>query len=89
MEALELLKTLPYDFVFMDCQMPEMDGYEAAARIRKMAGPNRDVRIIALTADAVSGCRERCLAAGMDDFISKPVQLDDLAHVLRARLVLK
>jgi CheY-like chemotaxis protein len=88
-EALQLLRTLPYDYVFMDCQMPEMDGFEAATRVRQMEGPNRNVKIIALTADAITGCRERCLAAGMDDFISKPVQLDDFALILRNRLVLQ
>ena len=86
-EALELLQHLPYDVVLMDCQMPEMDGYEAAACVRKMDGPNRNVRIIALTADVLAGSRERCLAAGMDDFLSKPVQLDDLIQKLGDRLV--
>lgn len=86
LEALAMLNALPYDFVFMDCQMPEMDGYETAARIRRMEGPNRNVKIIALTADAINGCRERCRAAGMDDFLSKPVQLNDFIEVLKDRL---
>jgi PAS domain S-box-containing protein len=81
LEALRMLHTQAYDVVLMDCQMPEMDGYQATAMLRSMEGPNRRVRVIALTADAVGG-RERCLAAGMDDFISKPVSLDDLIHVL-------
>ena len=86
-EALELLKTLPYDIVFMDCQMPEMDGYETSTRIRRMEGPNRGVKIVALTADAINGCRERCLEAGMDGFIAKPVKLENLIEVLGERLV--
>ena len=86
-EALELLKTLPYDFVFMDCQMPEMDGYEATSRLRQMEGPNQHVRVIALTADAISSCRERCREAGMNDFIAKPVKLDDFIQILKDRLV--
>jgi PAS domain S-box-containing protein len=86
LEALRMLHTEPYDVVLMDCQMPEMDGYQATAMLRSMEGPNQRVRVIALTADAVGG-RERCLAAGMDDFISKPVSLDDLIHVLSDCLV--
>jgi two-component system sensor histidine kinase/response regulator len=86
-EALELLRSLPYDFVFMDCQMPEMDGYETTSHIRRMEGPNGGVTVIALTADAMLGCRERCLEAGMDGFLAKPVQLNDFANVLKERLV--
>jgi CheY-like chemotaxis protein len=86
LEALRMLHTQAYDVVLMDCQMPEMDGYQATALLRSMEGPNQRVRVIALTADAVGG-RERCLAAGMDDFISKPVSLDDLIHVLSDCLV--
>ncbi len=86
LEALRMLQSQPYDVVLMDCQMPEMDGYQATAMLRRMEGPNQRVRVIALTADAVGG-RERCLAAGMDDFISKPVSLDDFIHVLSDCLV--
>jgi CheY-like chemotaxis protein len=86
-EALDMLKTIPYDFVFMDCQMPELDGYETTTRLRRMGGPNQGVRVIALTADVVDGCRERCLDAGMDDYLTKPVKLDDVIHVLKDRLV--
>ena len=82
-EAVNMLKLLPYDVVLMDCQMPEMNGYEATAAIRKMEGSNRGVKIVAMTADVMAGCREQCLSAGMDDFIAKPVKLDDLARALQ------
>ncbi len=79
-EALESLRRLPYDLVLMDCQMPEMNGYEAAARIRDPQSGVRNPRIpiIALTAHALNGDREKCRAAGMNDYISKPVQPSDV-----------
>jgi signal transduction histidine kinase/CheY-like chemotaxis protein len=86
LEALEKLSTLAYDLVFMDCQMPEMDGYEATAEIRRREGPNRRVTIIAMTADVLMGSRERCLDVGMNSFISKPVKLDDLIKVLEKKI---
>jgi two-component system sensor histidine kinase/response regulator len=81
-EAVEKCAHSPYDVVFMDCQMPEMDGYDAAAELRRREDAGRRMAIIALTADARSGTRERCLEAGMDDYIVKPVKLDDLRQAI-------
>jgi PAS domain S-box-containing protein len=83
-EALKAMQEIPYDLVLMDCQMPEMDGFEATLRIRdKDSGVQApDLPIVAMTAHAMKGDRERCLAAGMSDYLSKPVQPRELAEVL-------
>ena len=82
-EAVDRLRTIPYDLVFMDCQMPEMNGYEATSEIRQLSGPNQQVPIIAMTADVIEGSRDRAFIAGMNDFVPKPVELGDLARALR------
>lgn len=76
-EAVDLATRLPYDLVFMDCQMPEMDGF-AATRALRQSPTTRHLRIIALTANALSDDRQRCLDAGMNDYLSKPIRLADL-----------
>jgi len=83
-EAIDALKTLPYDLVLMDVQMPEMDGMEATRHIRTPLSsiPNRRIPIIAMTAHAMQGDKERCLEAGMDDYVAKPVSIQALAKTL-------
>jgi CheY-like chemotaxis protein len=82
LEALDALARQPYDVVLMDVQMPELDGLGAAQRIRGEVPPARQPRIIAMTANAMQSDREQCLAAGMDDYISKPVRVEDLVAAL-------
>jgi CheY-like chemotaxis protein len=82
-EALNTLQSRNYQLILMDLQMPEMDGFETARQIRARTLPQQQPRIIALTANALNGDREQCLAAGMDDYITKPVKLLDIAQVIR------
>ncbi len=77
-EAVKSLNQIPYDILFMDCQMPIMDGFEATAKIRETEGGEDHTWIIAMTANAMKGDRERCLEAGMDDYIAKPVTIDKM-----------
>lgn len=82
LEALEAVHRQLYDIVFMDVQMPDMDGMEATRRIRSSCTQKQHPHIIAMTADAMQGTREECLKAGMDDYISKPVNLEELQNAL-------
>ncbi|HLW96947.1 MAG TPA: response regulator, partial [Solirubrobacteraceae bacterium] len=83
-DALEAMKTKRYDAVLMDCQMPGMDGYEATRELRtREIGEDRHIPVVAMTAQAMEGDRERCLAAGMDDFVTKPMRHNELVEVLR------
>jgi len=81
-DAVEKAMQSPYDMVFMDCYMPVMDGFEATAEIRRLEGEKRHTIIVALTANAIKGYRDRCLAAGMDDYLSKPIRSNELQEIL-------
>jgi CheY-like chemotaxis protein len=84
-EAIDALGGFSYSLVFMDCQMPEMDGYEATKKIRQMESEQNlePARIIAMTAHAMEGDAELCLATGMDDYLAKPVNHDKLSAALK------
>jgi PAS domain S-box-containing protein len=86
-EAVEAAARLPYDLIFMDCQMPVMDGFEATRRIRRTEGTGRRAPIVALTAFAAPSDQKRCLEAGMDAYLSKPIQIEQLGAVLKEWLV--
>ena len=81
-EAIECCARQPYDVVLMDVQMPEMDGLEASRRITSRWKPGERPRIVAMTANAMQGDREECLAAGMDDYVTKPIRVDALVEAL-------
>ena len=80
-EALEAHRAHPYDLILMDCQMPTMDGFEASRRIRELEG--QQPVIVAVTANALVGEREKCLDAGMNDYLSKPFQAEQLVAVVK------
>jgi CheY-like chemotaxis protein len=82
-DALEAIGRTEYDLVFMDCQMPVMDGFEATRFLRRVEGKAKHTTIIALTASALKGERERCFEAGMDDYITKPITFDALSGIMR------
>lgn len=85
-KLLRAAELAPYDIIFMDCQLPELDGWEATRELRRREAAGQQGRrayVIAMTADVVTGARERCIEAGMDDYLAKPIRLDELHSVLR------
>jgi len=82
-QVLERLREKPFDIVFLDCQMPEMDGYQTTREIRHREGRQRHTPIVAMTAHTMQGDREKCLAAGMDDYVPKPIQQPNVRRVLK------
>ncbi len=90
-EAVNMFSENTYDLIFMDCQMPEMDGFEASRQIRQLELKNtaKPIPIVAFTANAMQGDREKCLKAGMDDFITKPVKKSDIERILLSYLAAK
>ncbi|MCP4544546.1 MAG: GAF domain-containing protein [Chloroflexi bacterium] len=88
LEAVQAVQRQPYDMILMDVQMPEMDGLEATRRIRQLApkelGTGKQPRIVAMTANAMKEDREQCLAAGMDDYVSKPIRVEELVNALQS-----
>lgn len=82
LEAIRFVQTVPYDIVLMDVQMPHMDGFSATRWIRANVVEKKPLKIVAMTANSDSGEREKCLRAGMNDYISKPVRIDALHEIL-------
>jgi CheY-like chemotaxis protein len=85
-EALELATKHNIDLIFMDIHMPGMDGYTVSSAIRRLPAPKSNVTIIALTADAMKEDKEKCITAGMNDYISKPFRLADIEKILKKYL---
>ncbi len=81
-DAVAMVSQHQYDIVFMDCNMPDMNGFEATAQIRQLEGNKKHTIIIALTANAINGFREKCLAAGMDEYLSKPIRSSKLQEIV-------
>jgi two-component system CheB/CheR fusion protein len=82
-EAIEHLENTQYDLILMDCQMPRLDGYCTTELIRQREGNEQHTIIIGLTANAMRGDRQKCLDAGMDDYLSKPIDLDELRNIIQ------
>src|SRR5262249_52637211 len=81
-EAVDVVMTVPYDLVLIDCQMPVMDGFEATRTIREREGDTRHTHMVAVTANAMEADRQRCLDAGMDDYLPKPFRAGDMRRIL-------
>ncbi len=83
-EAVQALEMIPYNMVLMDCQMPQMDGYDATREIRNPDSKvlNHNIIIVAMTANAMEGDREKCINAGMDDYVTKPIKKDAISSVM-------
>ena len=87
-QALEILPKNDPVLIFMDVNMPEMDGFTTTRLIRQMAEPHCSIPIIALTADAMQGDREKCLEAGMNDYVTKPFRIEEIEAVLKKRMLI-
>ncbi len=86
MEAIQAVQKKDYDIIFMDCQMPKLNGYEATKKIRELQGNNKHSTIIAMTAAAMAGDKERCIEAGMDEYISKPINFNEVYRLIEENI---